>query len=77
MASNKKQGFFFFFIIIAYGTEKSFLFFFFFKGVGFGVCFKWQFSWTAFSSHIVSVLAHVIFLTPKGLYLVEAELRSH
>lgn len=76
MASNKKQGFFFF-IIIAYGTEKSFLFFFFFKGVGFGVCFKWQFSWTAFSSHIVSVLAHVIFLTPKGLYLVEAELRSH
>lgn len=76
MASNKKQGFFFFFIIIAYGTEKSFLFFFF-KGVGFGVCFKWQFSWTAFSSHIVSVLAHVIFLTPKGLYLVEAELRSH
>lgn len=74
MASNKKL-FFFFFIIIAYGTEKSFLFFF--KGVGFGVCFKWQFSWTAFSSHIVSVLAHVIFLTPKGLYLVEAELRSH
>lgn len=75
MASNKKQGFFFF-IIIAYGTEKSFLFFFF-QGSWFGVCFKWQFSWTAFSSHIVSVLAHVIFLTPKGLYLVEAELRSH
>lgn len=73
MASNKKQVLF---IIIAYGTEKSF-FCFFVKGVGFGACLKWQFSWTAFSSHIVSVLAHVIFLTPKGLYLVEAELRSH
>lgn len=76
MASNKKQ--FFFFLSLLHMEQKNpFSFFFFFKGVGFGVCLKWQFSWTAFSSHIVSVLAHVIFLTPKGLYLVEAELRSH
>lgn len=76
MASNKKQVFFFF-LSLLHMEQKNPFFFFFFKGVGFGVCFKWQFSWTAFSSHIVSVLAHVIFLTHKGLYLVEAELRSH